>query len=292
MKIAVLMQCHKNAKQIRALLKSFQHPDVHVFVHIDGKADLDESLLQMDWVTILPKEKRVNVKWACISQIEATLQLIDTAGTYDRYDYYWLVSGQDILLKPISHIVDFLEKEYKNGINFINIIDSYNFGKGIYGSFDKRNDIYYPSWMNGRQLSRRIIKRLWVEITGGYNKTFAYFQRNSGIVSYFGSQWWCLTNESIECICKEKERFLGFFRNCSCPDESFFQTAFMESPYSELRKDMFLYVDWSEGNNSPNNLTLGDLVGISNTRFLIARKIGNLDDFNKITEWIKNEEKN
>ena len=38
MKIAVLIQCHKNAKQINFLLNKLNHPDIDCYLHIDKKA--------------------------------------------------------------------------------------------------------------------------------------------------------------------------------------------------------------------------------------------------------------
>ena len=37
MKIAFLMQCHKNPEQINLLLNALKHPQVDIFVHVDAK---------------------------------------------------------------------------------------------------------------------------------------------------------------------------------------------------------------------------------------------------------------
>ena len=39
MKIAILIQCHKNPKQINLLLERLNHPDIDCYLHIDKKAD-------------------------------------------------------------------------------------------------------------------------------------------------------------------------------------------------------------------------------------------------------------
>ena len=39
MKIAFLMQCHKNPEQINLLLKALKHPQVDVYVHVDSKSE-------------------------------------------------------------------------------------------------------------------------------------------------------------------------------------------------------------------------------------------------------------
>ena len=39
MKVAFLMQCHKNPEQINLLLKALKHPQVDVYVHVDSKSE-------------------------------------------------------------------------------------------------------------------------------------------------------------------------------------------------------------------------------------------------------------
>ena len=46
MKIAVLIQCHKNAKQINLLLNKLNHPDIDCYLHIDKKAYFDSLGIQ------------------------------------------------------------------------------------------------------------------------------------------------------------------------------------------------------------------------------------------------------
>lgn len=45
MKIAVLIQCHKNAKQINLLLNKLNHPDIDCYLHIDKKAYFEEQIV-------------------------------------------------------------------------------------------------------------------------------------------------------------------------------------------------------------------------------------------------------
>lgn len=66
------------------------------------------------------------------------------------------------------------------------------------------------------------------------------------------------------------------YKSSLTPDESFFQTLFMMSPYKETRHDYLHYVDWtSQGGkvkNSPNTLTMDDYDAMKNSGYLMARK--------------------
>lgn len=190
MRIAVLIQCHKNPKQINLLLERLNHPDIDCYLHIDKKADFADKIIHRENVFVLPDEQRVSVEWAQISQVTATLNLLNTAVASARggYDYYWLISGQDWPLRSVEEIVEFFMQH--NGENFIQYWSSKNFGKHIQNNFDKRNQIYFPEWIIGRKLWQKVLKRGWVEISGGYNRTWRLFQRKQLEVDfYFGSQW-------------------------------------------------------------------------------------------------------
>lgn len=126
MKIAILIQCHKNPKQINLLLERLNHPDIDCYLHIDKKADFTDKIIHRENVFVLPDEQRVSVEWAQISQVTATLNLLNTAvaGIRGSYDYYWLISGQDWPLRSADKIVKFFEEH--NGTNFVQYWNSKN----------------------------------------------------------------------------------------------------------------------------------------------------------------------
>lgn len=144
MKIAILIQCHKNPKQINLLLERLNHPQIDCYVHIDKKADFSNEIVHRENVFVLPDEQRISVEWAQISQVTATLNLLNaaTASIGRSYDYYWLISGQDWPLRSADEIVKFFEKH--SGVNFVQYWDSKNHGNHKQNNLDKRNQIYWP----------------------------------------------------------------------------------------------------------------------------------------------------
>ena len=59
MRIAILIQCHKNPKQINLLLERLNHPDIDCYLHIDKKADFADKIIHRENVFVLPDEQRV-----------------------------------------------------------------------------------------------------------------------------------------------------------------------------------------------------------------------------------------
>ena len=170
MKVAFLMQCHKNPKQINLLLKALKHPQVDVFIHVDSKNEnIREDIEKDDGVYLLPKKDCVDVQWAQFSQVKATLNLLNAAISRGVYSHYFLISGQDFPLKSIGEIVKFLN-EHKNE-NFTDC--------ALIKQFEKRNDIYFPRIVVGRRKWQKILKNILVYGTGGWNHTFSLDKKSS-----------------------------------------------------------------------------------------------------------------
>lgn len=288
MKLAVLIQCHKCPEQINRLLDVMKSDEVDFYIHVDRKSDIADEIEKRADVHILPPERRVDVMWGGFSQVEATLNLLDEALITGGYDYYFLISGQDFPVRPIRELIEFLEND--NGANYVDLFPSLNNGLCKQNNLDKRNQIVYGDRIMGRGKFARIMRRLWVAVTGGYGRTFGIFRRKNvlNLKFYFGSQWWCLSKDFVEYATEylaKTPQYAEFFRKASCPDESFFQTLLMNSSYSDTRKEYLHFIRWEEGKSSPENLTLSDFdEAIASGKFM-ARKIDG--DFALIDKLIK-----
>lgn len=275
MKIAILIQCHKNPEQVNLLIDVMQHPAFTFFIHVDKKSGIQKELKRVENVFVLPDEWRVDVQWAGLSQVDATLNLLNYARQKECFDAYWLCSGQDFPVKSAQEIVDWFEAHA--GYDFVELFESKNNGSPHENHYDKRTSVCFPGWMLGNTMFRRVCKRAYVELTGGYNKTFRWARRApvNGWKFYFGSQWVCLssrTTEQIIAYLKEHPEYYRFFENSFCADEAFFQTLVMNLPGETKRMDYLHYVDWSEGKNSPKTLLMEDYDRLIRTDKLMARK--------------------
>ena len=275
MKLAILLLCHKGPEQINMFLKALNHKDITIFIHVDRKAHMDLTNINTENVIVLPDYLRVNVQWAKISQVSATLNLLKYAVEYGDYDYFWLCSGQDYPIKNVNDILTFFRNDVSK--NYLNLFDSLNFNLGHCNNYDKRNQIVFKEWMISRKFIVRLMKRLYIEFTGGYDKTWPIFQRKDcpDMKFFFGSQWWCLTKVTVTWMLhylNKHSEYYEFFSTCLCPDESFFHTLVMNSPYAGEQEDYLHYIDWSEGKNSPKILLSEDYGRINKSNKLMARK--------------------
>ena len=268
MKVAFLMLCHKNPKQINLLLKALKHPQIDVFIHVDSKNEnIREDIEKSDGVYLLPKKDCVDVQWAQFSEVKATLNLLNAAISEGGYSHYFLISGQDFPLKSIGEIVRFLNE--RKDENFIDC--------ALIKRFEKRNDIYFPRMVIGRRIWQKILKGILVYSTGGWNQTFSIIKRlkPANVQYYFGSQWWCLNDAMVKWIYNFLENYpeyIKLFKHSLCPDECFFQTLVMNSPFANTTKPYLHYIKWEKGKSSLKTLTTIDYEELKKAEKLIARK--------------------
>ena len=291
MKLAILLMIHKNLEQVKRLITALSHPCITVFIHPDKKMSFNQADLELPGVVLLPEEKRVDVRWGAISLVDATLNLLDYALKYDKFDYYWICSGQDFPLVKSDEIVLFLQKKR---CNFIDFWESHDYKYNKDNHLDKRNKIWFPVWIISTKLYLRILKRLYIEITGGYNRTWRIFERKSKTVNkfYFGSEWWCLNTETVSWINEYLDKhpdYYRFYMHSLCPDESFFHTLVMMSPYKNNIEEYLHYIDWSQGGNHPKILTCNDYQAIIESGKLMARKF-DIDIDKKIFDLIQSDD--
>lgn len=273
MRIAVLILCHKNPKQIEMLIDALNSNEVDFYIHIDKKAKFNLDF-GMDNIVILSESESVDVSWGGYTMIEATLALIKAMKRGgNNYQYAWLISGQDFPLRSIESILDFF-KENKNR-DYIEILtDTEAYAK----NYPKRNDLIYPNWMYKNNIMAKVLKRLYWIFTGGKN-TFIFKRKLPKSIEkfYFGSQWWALTINSLDkiiCFLKDNPDIFEFYQSTLVPDECFFQTLYMATSNGENRENGLCFVNWGKNKCSPECFLETDFESLSkkSEKYLIARK--------------------
>lgn len=272
MRIAYLVLCHKNSNQVSTLINQLDQDGVDFYVHIDKKTT-SFTLPERYNLFVLPPEKRIDVRWATNSMVYATLNLAHAALSSNvKYDYLCLLSGQDFPIKSNCEIRDYLQAN--NGANFIEILPT---DHPLYRRYCKRNELYYPEWIYGRSNVCKALKRLFIYLTGGFNRTYSLFRRKvpKDISFSYGSQWWCLTRECLHWIVDyldNNPEVLRFFDHALTPDECIFQTVFMMSPFSKTAEDKLTFLEWDTNRNNPRILTKVDYQLLINSDKMFARK--------------------
>lgn len=266
MYINYLILAHKNLAQVDRLIANLLTDNTYVYIHIDKRVDSGKirrhKFSTEKRVKII--RNRVAVCWGGFSMVQATLNLMRAATALGREGYYVLLSGQDFPLQSNEAINSFFEA---------------NAGS----EFMSHWRIPYKGWVNGG-LDR--IKYYWfVDKIGMENSdVFFSFQKENRMERvyfrdfppYGGSQWWCLTLECVQYILEFVERFpiiIDYFELTLIPDELFFKTIVMNSPFMEnVVNDNLRYIIFEGGKPHPNIIGMADFPGLIESQKFWARK--------------------
>lgn len=249
MKIAFLCLAHNNFKYIEELSKYCCSDNDGFFLHIDKSALRPHNLLLHK--NSIEIEDRYRTRWGTFEIVEATLSLLETALSKEKYDYFILISGTDLPL---------LEKyKLKNkliGDGYFSIWDEAKRKQDNKSEFFKMH-FYHSSLTNpGEAYASK--NRARILITLILNKIISFFP--SPVKYTFGkyikgSQWWCVSLRLAKEIIRQSkdDKIKKQFRYMHAPDEKFFHTiAYNSNLFQNLKttynQDNVVqglhYIDW------------------------------------------------
>ena len=116
---AYLIIAHRYDETFKTLLRMLDYDENDIYVHMDLKnKQFDEG----DCRKLIKKSriyftKRTSVTWGGYSQINSELILLEAATAHGKYNYYHLLSGQDLPIKSNDEIMRFFEQH--QGTEFV-----------------------------------------------------------------------------------------------------------------------------------------------------------------------------
>lgn len=266
-KQAYLIIAHKDDTAFKTLLHMLDDEDNDIFIHMDKK---NKNYNQFYIEKQITKSKvfhtrRSSVSWGDYSMINAEYLLLKEATSRGCYNYYHLLSGQDLPIKTQKEIRNFFEKHV--GKEFISF-DCNTF------QFQERVCYYYPlQKVSGRGHMQKITNLLL------YIQKKAKIKRNKNIKFQKGSQWFSITDDLARYVINQEKWIKKVFKYSFCADEIFLQTIvynsdFINSLYyknfDDSNEGNMRYIDWIRGN--PYVFKSGDIDEIKQSNLLFARK--------------------
>jgi hypothetical protein len=292
MKVAIIILAHNKPEQLNRLIRHLKHDDIDIFIHIDKKNNSMKKHIDINSPNIKVINNSVSVYWGTFSQIQATLNSLEEARIKNRYDYYFLLSGQDYPIKTTEYILNFLKNS--KGMNFIEFKEIYEKGWGserlskyYYILLRELNSKYLlnTSWF-GKRVLYRIIQEFIVFLENSTTGVAKLLKKKPTdflkIPLYGGSQWWILSSEAIDCIMKyigTQESFVKGMKRSLIPDEVFFQTILSNSDLvTKMENKNYRYIVMEEGRFHPKILTMEDYDKLIKSDCIFARKFDDIYD--------------
>lgn len=153
--------------------------------------------------------------WGLVAATQSASQLM--LDSFPDVRHVYLASGSCLPLRPVQDLIDYLAE--RSQTDFIESATTSEVPWTIGGLDRERFTLRFPfSWRRNRILFDGFVT---------LQRKFAYRRKiPPGLVPHMGSQWWCLTRQTLSAILDDPDRPLydRYFRQVWIPDESYFQT--------------------------------------------------------------------
>lgn len=289
MRHAFLIIAHSNWKQVAAFVSAIDTDRCDFFIHVNKNVCLPEETIKMVEQSATKSKvyftKRIPVIWGGAGICEASILLLEEAYERHKYDYYHLMTGTDLLVKPFEQFDSFFELNVYNNESE----GEYKTNYISYGTPSKKMmsrlayyNFFVSQWRNSNKYIRKLAtmtNSLLCEIQNiiGINRV-----KKQDFDIYCGSSWWSISNEFSLYYIKAAKEFMRIFGSKTfaidefCPQTVVVNSKFKRSLYlnpSGIAKNLRL-LDFERGNGygSPHIWTIEDKNEVLETGNLIGRK--------------------
>lgn len=192
-----------------------------VVIHVDARTPasqregLVQALADLPQVRFCKRHRCDWGTWSLVAAMQSAAELL--LRDFPGVERIYAMSGACLPLRPVAELQAWLDRHPDTDfIESVNVSDV-NWTKG--GLNEERFTLWFPvgfkrnKWVFDRLVDAQRLLHVKRDIP-------------DGIVPHMGSQWWCLTRETLEAILKDPMRpvYDRYFRQVWIPDESYFQT--------------------------------------------------------------------
>ena len=274
MTVGIIMLCHTALDRAAQVARHWAERGCPVVIHVDKRVRrrpydrLRSDLADLN--AMIRFSERHPCEWGtwgivAATQTAASLMLAE----FSDVRHVFLASGSCLPLRPVEDMVRYLDERPRT--DFIESVTTEDVGWTIGGLDFERFTLRFPfSWRKHRnffdayvRLQRRVRFRRRIP---------------AGITPHLGSQWWCLTRQTLSAILEDPERnaYDAYFRRVWIPDESYFQT--LVRLYSTTVESRSLTLSKFDFQGKPHIFYDDHLQLLRRSDCFVARKIWPLAD--------------
>ncbi|WP_170468278.1 DUF5927 domain-containing protein [Ruegeria arenilitoris] len=219
--LGVIMLVHTALNRAGQVARHWTASGCPVVIHVDRKVSnktYDDFVAACADDPLIRFSDRHVCNWGgwgivAASQSAAALML----ETFPDVHHIYLSSGACLPLRPVDELVNYLAARPR--VDFIESATTADVSWTIGGLDQERFTLRFPfSWRKQRKLFDGYVK---LQRALGIRRRIP-----EGLVPHMGSQWWCLTRQTLSAILQDPNRkvYDRYFRRVWIPDESYFQT--------------------------------------------------------------------
>lgn len=221
MRLGIVMLVHDAFDRGIQLARHWATNGCPVVVHVDERVSLSDYDAFVSAFTDLPDVRFCDRRpcdwgtWSLVSASQAASEMLLAA--FPDVTHTMLVSGSCLPLRPIPDLLDYLERH--PGADFIESVTTQDVPWTTGGLDIERFTLRFPfSWKRHRRLFDRYVS---LQRRVGFKRKIP-----NGLTPHLGSQWWCLTRDTLWAILSDPNRpiYDNYFKRVWIPDESYYQT--------------------------------------------------------------------
>ncbi|MFT4961087.1 MAG: hypothetical protein ACI92Z_002173 [Paracoccaceae bacterium] len=221
MTVGIVLLVHAALGRAEQIARHWTAAGCPVVLHVDKNVDratfraFAEKLSDDPLVKFCKRYKCEWGTWGIVAASQSASEMM--LNSFTRVSHVYLASGSCLPLRPAQELVDYLVDRPRT--DFIESATTADVPWTVGGLDHERFTLRFPfSWKRHRTLFDKYVDfQRWI----GLKRKVPV-----GLVPHMGSQWWCLTRQTLSAILQdpERERFDRYFRQVWIPDESYFQT--------------------------------------------------------------------
>jgi hypothetical protein len=221
MSVGIAMLVHTALGRAEQVARHWARNGCPVVIHVDKKvarrayAGFVASLADLDNVKF---STRHSCEWGTWSLVKASQDAAELLlASFPTVRHVFLASGSCLPLRPVREMVDYLAERPMT--NFIESVTTEDVPWTVGGLDEERFTLRFPfSWKRQRRLFDGYVR---LQRRFGFKRAIP-----DGLVPHLGSQWWCLTRQTLTAILQDPDRpkYDSYFSKVWIPDESYYQT--------------------------------------------------------------------
>ena len=221
MSVGIVMLVHTALDRAQQAARHWAAAGCPVVIHVDQMVDKKQNKAFVQALSDVPYIgfcKRYRCEWGTWGIVAASQSASEMMlSQFKDVRHVYLASGSCLPLRPVEDLVSYLEERPQT--DFIESATTADVPWTVGGLDAERFTLRFPfSWKR-----QRILFDAYVE----FQRRFRLKRKlPKGLIPHMGSQWWCLTRQTLSAILQDPNRatYDRYFRQVWIPDESYFQT--------------------------------------------------------------------
>jgi hypothetical protein len=221
MSVGFVMLVHEALDRAAQVARHWSEHGKPIVIHVDKRVDaptyeyFKRKLADLDNIRFSERHACEWGSWSIVTATQSACELM--LDTFTDVRHVYLSSGSCMPLRPVEELQTYLDERPRT--DFIESVTTDEVGWTIGGLDQERFTLRFPfSWKRHRRLFDR-----YVDLQRRLN-----LRRRipTGLTPHLGSQWWCLTRQTLSAILQDPRRaeFDSYFQRVWIPDESYFQS--------------------------------------------------------------------